>query len=97
MRYNIYSKPHNTNFSLRQRRTKTALRALSVRLQAARLAALDLHNPTINYAEILGAADRVGSIAVGRDADFALFSGDPLGLTVTPDFVIVGGKAAYKK
>ncbi len=52
---------------------------------------------TINAAEILGAADRIGSIEVGKDADFTLFSGDPLDLTVTPDLVIVGGKVAYKK
>lgn len=52
---------------------------------------------TINAAEILGTADRVGSIEAGKDADFALFSGDPLDVTVTPDVVIVGGKIAYKK
>lgn len=52
---------------------------------------------TINAARILGASDRIGSIKLGKDADFALFSGDPLDLTVTPDLVIVGGEIAYKK
>lgn len=52
---------------------------------------------TINAARILGAAERIGSVEVGKDADFALFSGDPLDLTVTPDLVIVGGEIAYKK
>lgn len=52
---------------------------------------------TINAARILGAADRVGSVEIGKDADFALFSDDPLDITVTPDIVIVGGKTAFKK
>lgn len=52
---------------------------------------------TINAAEILGAADRVGSIEPGKDADFALFSGDPLDVAVTPDIVIVGGEIAFGK
>ncbi|MDE6728677.1 MAG: amidohydrolase family protein, partial [Oscillospiraceae bacterium] len=52
---------------------------------------------TINAAEILGAADRIGSVEVGKDADLVLFSGDPLDLTVTPDMVIIGGEIAFKK
>lgn len=52
---------------------------------------------TINAARVLGAEDRIGSIEVGKDADFALFSGDPLDPTVTPDMVIVGGKTAFIK
>ena len=52
---------------------------------------------TINAAEILGAADRIGSVEVGKDADLALFSGDPLDLTVTPDLVTVNGKVAFEK
>ena len=46
---------------------------------------------TINAAEIIGAADRIGSVEVGKDADFALFDGDPLDLTVTPKSVAIGG------
>lgn len=67
--------------------------ALAVRGGLAREDAL--RAITISAAEILGIADRVGSIAVGKDADFALFSGDPLDITVTPDAVIVGGKTAF--
>lgn len=33
---------------------------------------------TINAAEVLGVADRVGSLAPGKDADFAVFSAPPL-------------------
>lgn len=50
---------------------------------------------TIYAAETLGVSDRIGSIAVGKDADLALFSGDPLDPTVTPDAVIVSGKIAF--
>lgn len=52
---------------------------------------------TINAAKVLGASDKLGSIEVGKDADLALFSGDPLDPTVTPDIVIVGGKTAFIK
>lgn len=33
---------------------------------------------TLHPAEVLGVADRLGSLEVGKDADFALWSGDPL-------------------
>lgn len=33
---------------------------------------------TINPAEVLGVADKLGSLTPGKDADFALWSGDPL-------------------
>ncbi len=52
---------------------------------------------TIGAAEVLGVSDRLGSVEVGKDADLALFSGDPLDLTVTPDVVFVNGKIAFKK
>lgn len=52
---------------------------------------------TITAAEVLGAADRVGSVEVGKDADFSLFKGDPLDLTVTPEMVFINGKQAYTK
>ncbi len=47
---------------------------------------------TINAAEILGASDRIGSIEVGKDADFSLFDGDPLNVTAVPALVCVSGK-----
>ncbi|MCY3415054.1 MAG: amidohydrolase family protein [Candidatus Heimdallarchaeota archaeon] len=33
---------------------------------------------TINPAKVLGVDDRVGSLKVGKDADFLIFGGDPL-------------------
>lgn len=56
-----------------------------------------LRGITIYAAETLGLSDRLGSIAVGKQADFSLFKGDPLDLTATPEIVFVGGKLAYKK
>lgn len=42
---------------------------------------------TINPAEILGISDRVGSISVGKDADFVLVEGDPLAGKVRAVFI----------
>lgn len=69
--------------------------ALAVRGGLSREEAL--RGITINAAEILGAADRVGSVEIGKDADLSLFSGDPLDLTVTPEMVFVNGSLAYTK
>lgn len=52
---------------------------------------------TIEAARIIGVDDRLGSVEVGKDADFSLFRGDPLDLTVTPEMVFVGGKTAYQR
>ncbi len=50
---------------------------------------------TVNPAEILGISDRVGSLAVGKDADFVLVEGDPLSGKVKAVFIdgkLVSGK-----
>ena len=52
---------------------------------------------TVNAAKILGAEDRIGSVEVGKDADFSLFSGDPLSVLETPGFVCVNGKIVVNK
>ena len=52
--------------------------ALAVREGMDRGAAL--RAVTINPARVLGVDDRVGSLAVGKDADVVLWSGDPLDL-----------------
>ncbi len=52
---------------------------------------------TINPAEIAGISDRVGSLEAGKDADIAIFKGNPL-LDVDYETVmtIIDGKVVYK-
>jgi len=47
---------------------------------------------TIDAATILGIADRVGSLEVGKDADIAMYDGDPFEYTTHCVGVIVNGK-----
>ncbi len=47
---------------------------------------------TINAAEIVGIADRVGSIEEGKDADIVIFSGHPLDIFTKAEVVILNGK-----
>ena len=49
---------------------------------------------TIDAARILGIADRVGSLEAGKDADLALFDGDPFEYTTHVTGVIVNGQLA---
>lgn len=52
---------------------------------------------TINPAEIIGIANRVGSIEVGKDADLAIFKGNPLtDLCYETAMTILEGKIVYK-
>ncbi len=69
--------------------------ALAVRGGLSREEAL--RGITITAAETIGVADILGSVEVGKHADFSLFRGDPLDLTVTPEMVFVGGKTAFRK
>ncbi len=46
---------------------------------------------TRTAAQLLGIGDRVGSLAVGMDADLCVFSGDPLTIDAKPEMVIVNG------
>lgn len=52
---------------------------------------------TINAAEICGIADRVGSIKKGKDADIAIFDGNPMMTFTNTLYTIIDGKIAYKK
>lgn len=52
---------------------------------------------TINAAEMLGLADRVGSIEVGKDADFAIFDGDPLDVFTRAKRVYINGVETYRR
>lgn len=49
---------------------------------------------TINPAKIMGMESRLGSIEVGKDADFSIFSGDPLSVQSRVEAVFVNGKKA---
>jgi len=51
-----------------------------------------LKSITINPAKIVGIDDRVGSIEVGKDADIAVFAGDPLDSRVRCVVTIVNGE-----
>ena len=47
---------------------------------------------TIDAARILGVADRLGSLAPGKDADLALFDGDPFEYTTHAIGTVVNGR-----
>jgi imidazolonepropionase-like amidohydrolase len=50
---------------------------------------------TINGAEIAGVADRVGSIEVGKDADFAIYSDHPLKVQARVEQVFISGAQVW--
>ena len=50
---------------------------------------------TIIPAEIIGVADRVGSLEVGKDADLRLLSGDPLEVMTKCQKVIINGEVTH--
>lgn len=50
---------------------------------------------TINAAEIMGVADRVGSIEPGKDADLVILDGHPLHLMTRVEKTIVNGEVVY--
>lgn len=52
---------------------------------------------TINAAEIIGIADRVGSLEVGKDADLVVFSGHPFEYQTVVELVLVDGRVAHKR
>ena len=66
-------------------------------LQSGRAAEDALRAITINAAEIIGAADRVGSIEPGKDADLAIFDGNPLQTLTKTLYTIIDGRVVYKK
>jgi len=47
---------------------------------------------TIDAAKIIGVADRVGSLEVGKDADIAIFDGDPFEYTTHCTGVMIDGQ-----
>jgi imidazolonepropionase-like amidohydrolase len=58
---------------------------------------LALRAVTVNAAEILGASNRIGTIADGKDADLVLLDGDPLSTLSTVEMVVLDGAVAYQK
>jgi imidazolonepropionase-like amidohydrolase len=56
-----------------------------------------LKSLTINAAEILGVADRLGSISKGKDADLVILNGDPLQLTSGIEMVMINGNIVYQR
>ncbi|WP_152362543.1 amidohydrolase [Microlunatus speluncae] len=54
-----------------------------------------LRSITINPAEILGLADRVGSLEAGKDGDVVLWDGDPLEIMSRAQRVIIEGREVY--
>jgi len=56
-----------------------------------------LRTVTASTARILGIDDRVGSLAPGKDADIALFDGDPFEYTSHVLTVLVNGQVSYQR
>jgi len=52
---------------------------------------------TINAAEIIGVAHRVGSLEVGKDADVVIFSGHPFDYRTVAEVVIINGEVVYQR
>jgi imidazolonepropionase-like amidohydrolase len=57
---------------------------------------LALRAITLTPAEILGVADRVGSLRAGKDADFVVFNGHPLDMLSNVIAAYVDGEIAFK-
>lgn len=51
---------------------------------------------TINAAEICNVSSRVGSIEVGKDADIAIFNGNPMEVFTKTMYTIIDGEIVYK-
>ena len=52
---------------------------------------------TIHAAEILGVADRIGSIEKGKDADLVMMSGDPFHYLTRVEEVFINGETVFEK
>jgi imidazolonepropionase-like amidohydrolase len=51
---------------------------------------------TINPARIIGCADRIGSLEVGKDADLVIWSGDPLDVMSRAERAYLDGREIYR-
>lgn len=52
---------------------------------------------TINPAKICGVDDRLGSLVAGKDADLAVFNGDPLAVATDAVYTIINGQVVWDK
>ena len=52
---------------------------------------------TINSAEIFHLEDQIGSLEIGKDADFLIMSGEPLEIDTHVEQVFVEGKEVYNR
>ncbi len=52
---------------------------------------------TLSPAEVLGVADRMGSLEPGKDADVVVFDGDPLSIRTWATRVYVGGRLVHER
>lgn len=52
---------------------------------------------TINAAKICGVEGRVGSLAVGKDADIAIFTANPMEIFTETLYTIIDGNVVYKR
>ncbi len=50
---------------------------------------------TLSAAEIIGVADRVGSLDAGKDADLVIFEGDPFAIATKINQVFINGEPVY--
>ena len=51
---------------------------------------------TINAAEICNVSDRIGSIEIGKDADIAIFNGNPMEVFTKTMYTIIDGEIVYE-
>ncbi|MBQ4342059.1 MAG: amidohydrolase family protein, partial [Clostridia bacterium] len=54
-----------------------------------------LKSITSNAARIVGIFDRVGSLEPGKDADIAVFAGDPLDVRTRCIMTVINGKVVH--
>ncbi len=55
-----------------------------------------LKSITINAAEICNVADRIGSLNIGKDADIAIFDGNPMDLFSKALYTIIDGEVIFR-
>ena len=50
---------------------------------------------TVNAARICGAADRLGTLEPGKDADIAIFSGNPMEVFTRTLYTVIDGRVVF--